>query len=41
MSSEEGPSEDEKRTLWVGGISEQVDEELLYELFQNVSFLCI
>ncbi len=29
------PSDEEKRTLWVGGISDQVDEEILYELFVN------
>ena len=27
---------EQKSTLWVGGISDQVDEEILYELFQNV-----
>ncbi len=39
MSTSEAaePSDEERRTLWVGGISEQVDEELLYELFLNVS----
>ena len=30
-------SDEEKRTLWVGGISDRVDEETLYELFINVS----
>ena len=29
--------EEQKRTLWVGGIDSQVDEELLYELMLNVS----
>ena len=28
--------EEQKRTLWVGGIDSQVDEELLYELMLNV-----
>ena len=31
------PTEEEILTLWVGGIDEQVDEELLYELMLNVS----
>ena len=26
----------QRRTLWVGGIDSQVDEELLYELMLNV-----
>ena len=30
-------TEEEKCTLWVGGINEQIDEEILYELFINVS----
>ena len=30
-------SDEEKRTLWVGGIDSRVDEELLYELMLNVS----
>lgn len=29
--------EEQKCTLWVGGLDEKVDEEILYELFQNVS----
>ncbi len=36
-TSFEGPSDEEKRTLWVGGIIDRVDEEVLYELFMNVS----
>ena len=27
--------EEQLRTLWCGGISDKVDEEILYELFQN------
>jgi len=27
--------EEQLKTLWVGGINEKVDEEILYELFQN------
>ena len=30
-------TEEQLRTLWVGGISDRVDEETLYELFVNVS----
>ncbi len=30
-------SSEQLRTLWVGGISDRVDEETLYELFINVS----
>ena len=30
-------SEEQLRTLWVGGISDRVDEETLYELFINAS----
>jgi hypothetical protein len=26
------------QTLWVGGLNEKVTEEILYELFQNVSY---
>jgi len=29
------PSDEERRTLWVGGIDSRVDEELLYELMLN------
>ena len=29
--------EEQKRTLWVGNITSEVDEELLYELMLNVS----
>ena len=36
-SPDDGPTDEEKRTLWVGGISDQVNEELLFELFLNVS----
>ena len=32
------PSDEERRTLWVGGIDSRVDEELLYELMLNVRF---
>jgi RNA recognition motif-containing protein len=32
----DGPTDEEKRTLWVGNLSEKVDEEMLYELFINV-----
>ncbi len=32
-----GPSDDQRRTLWVGNIAEKVDEETLYELMINVS----
>ena len=35
--SQEEPNEEEKRTLWVGGIDSRVDEEMLYELMLNVS----
>ena len=27
--------EEQLRTLWCGGVSEKVDEEILYELFLN------
>ena len=30
-------TDEQLRTLWVGGISDRVDEETLYELFINVS----
>ena len=30
-------TEEQLRTLWVGGISDRVDEETLFELFINVS----
>ncbi len=30
------PTDQELQTLWVGGISDRVDEEILFELFQNV-----
>ena len=30
-------TEEQLRTLWVGGLSDRVDEETLYELFVNVS----
>ena len=29
---------EQRQTLWVGGLNEKVTEEILYELFQNVSF---
>ena len=29
---------EQRQTLWVGGLNEKVSEEILYELFQNVSF---
>jgi len=29
-------SEQDKQTLFVRGITEEVDEEILFELFQNV-----
>ena len=32
---EEEVEEEQLRTLWCGGISEKVDEEILYELFLN------
>ena len=35
--SQEETNEEEKRTLWVGGIDSRVDEEMLYELMLNVS----
>ena len=28
---------EQRQTLWVGGLNEKVSEEILYELFQNVS----
>jgi RNA recognition motif-containing protein len=28
---------EQRQTLWVGGLNEKVTEEILYELFQNVS----
>ena len=36
-SPDPGPTSEEKRTLWVGGIPDQVDEEMIFELFLNVS----
>ena len=30
-------SEDDRKTLFVYGITDEVDQEILYELFQNVS----
>ena len=36
-SPDEELTDEQKRTLWVGGISEKVDEEILFELFNNVS----
>jgi len=30
-----GVDEEQLRTLWCGGVAEKVDEEILYELFQN------
>ena len=30
-------TDEERRTLWIGGIDSRVDEELLYELMLNVS----
>ena len=35
--SQEEISDEERRTLWVGGIDSRVDEEMLYELMLNVS----
>ena len=32
-------SEEDERTLWCGNLSEKVTEELLYELFVQVSNL--
>jgi len=29
------PDEEQLRTLWVGGISQEADDQILYELFQN------
>ncbi len=36
MATEEVDVE-QRQTLWVGGLNEKVSEEILYELFQNVS----
>ena len=33
-------NEQDEQTLFVRGISEEVDEEILFELFQNVSLIC-
>ena len=33
-------NEQDEQTLFVRGISEEVDEEILFELFQNVSLRC-
>lgn len=33
--AEEELSEEKKCTLWVGGLSDQIDEEILFELFHN------
>eukprot|EP00095_Tigriopus_kingsejongensis_P003315 maker-scaffold612_size124412-snap-gene-0.22 protein:Tk03315 transcript:maker-scaffold612_size124412-snap-gene-0.22-mRNA-1 annotation:"rna-binding protein 7" len=35
MSQSAEPSDEQRQTLWVGGLSERVDEEILYELFCN------
>lgn len=40
LKGEPAPSDEQLRTLWVGGISDQVDEEILFELFLNVSPAC-
>ena len=37
MSSQE-ISEEDRQTLFVAGISKDVDEEILYELFLNVRY---
>ena len=39
MQGNEDVDDNQKRTLWVGGIDSKVDEELLYELMLNVSFV--
>jgi len=33
--AKEEPSDEQMRTLWVGGLSDKVEEEVLYELFLN------
>ena len=33
--------EEQLRTLWCGGISDKVDEEILYELFLNAGNLLL
>jgi hypothetical protein len=38
MGSNPDLSDEQKQTLFVSGITDQVDEELLFELFINVSF---
>ena len=35
VASEQGDLEVRQRTLWCGGLSQQVDDRLLYELFLN------
>lgn len=40
MSSQD-ISEEDRQTLFVFGLSKEVDEEILYELFLNVSFSCV
>ena len=34
-SVDDNVSDEKLRTLWCGSVSEKVDEEILYELFQN------
>ena len=34
-SADDNVSDEKLRTLWCGSVSEKVDEEILYELFQN------
>ena len=34
-STDDNVSDEKLRTLWCGSVSEKVDEEILYELFQN------
>ena len=36
-SQNEGTEQD-RQTLFVRGLTDKVDEEIIYELFQNVSF---
>ena len=31
---------EQRQTLWVGGLNEKVTQEILYELFVNVSHQC-
>ena len=40
MSSQE-ISEEDRQTLFVAGISKDVDEEILYELFLNVRYFLV